>query len=67
MRVEITEEKILDGYDTRHLGDQITVPDDKGNLWVSMGWAKNLDTGEQNARSLTPQTVTATPMAQGSK
>jgi len=67
MRVEITEEKILDGYDTRQLGDQITVPDDKGNLWVSMGWAKNLDTGEQNARNLTPQTVEATPMTQGVK
>jgi len=65
MRVEITEEKILDGHDTRHLGDQITVPDDKGLLWVTMGWAKNLDSGEQNARNLTPQIVTETPIVQG--
>jgi len=65
MRVEITEEKILDGHDTRYLGDQITVPDDKGQLWVKMGWAKNLDSGEQNARNLTPQIVAETPIVQG--
>jgi len=38
-------------------GDTITVPDPVGEYWVANGWAKNLDTGEDNQLSDKPVTL----------
>lgn len=37
-------------------GDQVTVPDSCA-YWVANGWAKNLDTGEDNEPSRDPVTL----------
>lgn len=41
MRVEVTEKSLKDaGYDLSE-GDTITVPDNVGKLWCSLGWARD--------------------------
>jgi len=60
MRVE-AKGKIRDSYGDRHYsleeGDVSTVPDPLGNNWVENGWAKNLDTGEDNQPATKPVTL----------
>lgn len=38
-------------------GDEITVPDEVGAMFVANGWAVNVDTGEDNAPNLSPVTL----------
>lgn len=61
MRVEVTEDVLRDNYEdktaetSRHYdhvkGDTLTVPDELGQKWCRLGWAKDLDgivpTGER--------------------
>ena len=38
-------------------GDIVTVPDEVGANFVANGWAKNVDSGEDNEPNLTPVTL----------
>ena len=49
-KVEVTEERLLDGTTEYVAGDIKTLPDDKAALWISLGWAKDAETGEQGER-----------------
>lgn len=51
------KDKPLDTFYNLEAGDQVTVPDAVGENWVRNGWAKNLDTGEDNAPSKNPVTL----------
>lgn len=61
MRVEIVEDRFLDGKEERVKGEVIiakTVGDEvKLRGWVQVGWAKNLDTGEQGERVAGPNKI----------
>jgi hypothetical protein len=60
MRIEAKlriKDKPLDKFYDLEVGDQITVPDPIGENWVKNGWAKNLDTGEENPPSDNPVTL----------
>lgn len=39
------------------IGDSITVPDLIGAYWVANGWAKNVETGEDNPPKVNPVTL----------
>lgn len=60
MRVQ-AKGKIKDRFEGRNYiledGDQVSVPDALGSLWVKNGWAINLDTDEDNAPSKNPVTL----------
>lgn len=60
MRVQ-AKGKIKDRHEDRNYiledGDQVSVPDALGSLWVKNGWALNLDTGEDNVPSKNPSTL----------
>ncbi len=60
MRIEAKgriKDKPFDKFYDLESGDQVTVPDEVGENWVRNGWAKNLDTGEDNAPSRNPVTL----------
>lgn len=54
MKIEITEEVLRDGTNEHRRGDQITARDAEHEAklreWVRVGWAKDVDTGEQGER-----------------
>jgi len=65
MRIEITEPGgIKDGREQRGEGDIITVDDAKGQQWVDLGWARNVDTGEQGERKPGAQRIDPAPIVQ---
>lgn len=53
--------RVRDQYEGRNYlledGDIATVPDTLGANWIANGWAKNFDTGEDNAPSRDPVTL----------
>lgn len=49
-KVEVTEARLLDGSTEYVAGDVKTLPDDKAALWISLGWAKCVETGETGER-----------------
>jgi hypothetical protein len=65
-KVEVLEEKILDGEVTYYRGDIKSFPKPKADDWVRFGWAKDVDTGESNERvpgsngPVSPDNVTVT-------
>lgn len=50
-RLEITEERLLDGTVEYFAGDVKSFPKAKADEWVRLGWAKDVETGEQNERT----------------
>jgi hypothetical protein len=50
-RIEITEERLLDGAIEYFAGDIKSFPAEKANRWVELGWAKDVETGEQGERT----------------
>jgi len=50
-RVEIMEEKLLDGEQDYYKGDIKSFPEEKATYWISLGWAKDVDTGEIGERT----------------
>lgn len=63
-RIEITEEVLKDGYETYYAGDIKSFPKAKADQWVELGWAKDVETGEQGDRKpgaapIKPDTVTS--------
>jgi hypothetical protein len=49
-RIEITEERLLDGTEEYFAGDIKSFQKEKADRWVSLGWAKDVETGEQGER-----------------
>jgi hypothetical protein len=49
-KVEVTEERLLDGASEYLVGDIKTLPKAKADQWVALGWAKCVETGEQGER-----------------
>ena len=65
-RIEITEERLLDGHNEYFAGDIKSFPKAKADRWIDLGWAKDVETGEQGERKpgaapVEPDKVT-TPM-----
>jgi len=56
MKIE-AKEKIKHHPYYLETGDSVTVPDEVGKMMVANGWAKNVDTGEDNAPSDKPVTL----------
>lgn len=61
MRVEIVEDRFLDGKEERVKGEVVISKSKQGEEkmhgWVQVGWAKNLDTGEQGERIEGPNRI----------
>lgn len=49
-RLEITEDVLKDGYDIYYKGDIKSFPSSKAAQWISLGWAKDVETGETGER-----------------
>jgi hypothetical protein len=49
-KVEVTEERLLDGASEYLAGDIKTLPKAKADQWIALGWAKCVETGEQGER-----------------
>jgi hypothetical protein len=45
-KVEVTEERLLDGASEYLAGDIKTLPKAKADQWIALGWAKCVETGE---------------------
>lgn len=57
MSVEVLEERLLsDGFELR-IGNRVNVPDEVGQRWCALGWAKDLAgkvaTGERTTQNIT--------------
>lgn len=63
-RVEITEERLLDGRTAYHQGDVVSVDNDKAAEWIALGWARDPETGEQGERKPGVQQVTPAAVTQ---
>lgn len=51
LKIEILEQPfILDGKEKRYFGDVLTLEKNKAQLWIDLGWAKDLETGESGKR-----------------
>jgi hypothetical protein len=46
-RIEITEERLLDGAIEYFAGDIKSFPAEKANRWIELGWAKDVETGSR--------------------
>jgi len=49
-RVEITEEKLRVGRETYYAGDVKSFPKAQADEFVELGWARDVETGEQGDR-----------------
>lgn len=61
-RIEITEERMMDGAEEYLKNDIVTIDKAKADQWIEYGWAKCAQTGEQGkrkpgARAVTPANV----------
>ena len=55
-QIEFTEEAKI-GLQTYYPGDRKTFPDDIGDAIFNAGWGKDVATGKQKERNLSPVTV----------
>lgn len=49
-RIEITEDDLKDGIETYYAGDIKSFPKAKADLFIRMGWARDVETGETGER-----------------
>lgn len=65
-RVEITENVLRDGSEDYHRGDVTWIDDEKAAQWISLGWAKDVETGEQGERKPGAQPIKVNSVTQSS-
>jgi hypothetical protein len=64
IQIEILETEIKEGSTILAKGDIVTRPDDLAKVYIDMGWAKNVATGEVKERNMKPQKVSIDKVTQ---
>lgn len=63
-KIEITEDELKIGYQTFYAGDVKSFPKPEADEYIRMGWAKDVETGEQGERkpgaaTIQPDSITS--------
>jgi hypothetical protein len=63
-KIEITEAELKLGTNTYYAGDIKSFPKAEADEYIRVGWAKCVETGEQNERTPGMQTIVIQPVVQ---